>query len=96
MISKQISLLEDELGARLLHRSARNAQLTYVGEAYLQRARNILAKIEDADNFVQDLQEHPRGKLKINAPMALGLTDLSFLFADFMREYPDIELDIHL
>ena len=96
MISKEISRLEDELGARLLHRSTRNVQLTHVGEGYLKRAREILAKLNEADNFVQDLQKHPRGKLKINAPMALGITDLSSMFADFMRAYPDIELDIHL
>jgi DNA-binding transcriptional LysR family regulator len=96
MISKEISRLEDDLGARLLHRSTRNVKLTHVGEGYLQRAREILEKLDDADNFVQDLQQHPRGKLKINAPMALGITDLSTLFADFMLAYPDIELDIHL
>lgn len=96
MISKEISRLEEALGARLLHRSTRNVKLTHVGEGYLQRAREILEKLDDADNFVQDLQQHPRGKLKINAPMALGITDLSTLFADFMQAYPDIELDIHL
>lgn len=96
MISKEISRLENELGARLLHRSTRNVELTHAGEGYLQRAREILEKLDDADNFVQDLQQHPRGKLKINAPMALGITDLSTLFADFMRAYPNIELDIHL
>ena len=96
MISKEISKLEDSLGARLLHRSTRNVQLTHVGEGYLQRAREILGKLDDADNFVQDLQQHPKGKLKINAPMALGITDLSHLFSDFMEAYPDIELDIHL
>lgn len=95
-ISKEISRLENALGARLLHRSTRNVELTHVGEGYLQRAREILEKLDDADNFVQDLQLHPRGKLKINAPMALGITDLSLLFADFMQAYPDIELDIHL
>lgn len=96
MISKEISRLENDLGARLLHRSTRNVQLTHVGEGYLQRAREILAKINDADSFVQDLQQNLRGKLKINAPMALGITDLSSLFADFMEANPDIELDIHL
>lgn len=96
MISKEISRLEDAVGARLLHRSTRNVQLTQVGEGYLQRAREILEKLDDADNFVQDLQQQPKGKLKINAPMALGITDLSTLFADFMQAYPDIELDIHL
>jgi DNA-binding transcriptional LysR family regulator len=96
MISKEISRLETDLGARLLHRSTRNVQLTHVGEGYLQRAREILSKLDDADNFVQDLQQNLRGKLKINAPMALGITDLSHLFADFMKANPEIELDIHL
>ena len=96
MISKEISRLEDSIGARLLHRSTRSVQLTDVGEGYLQRAREILEKLDDAEDFVQDRQAQPKGKLKINAPMALGITDLSGLFAAFMQAYPDIELDIHL
>ena len=96
MISKEIGKLEADLGTRLLHRSTRNVKLTHVGEGYLQRAREILSKLDDADIFVQDLQQNMRGKLKINAPMALGLTDLSGMFADFMLANPDIELDIHL
>lgn len=96
MISKEISRLETDLGARLLHRSTRNVQLTHAGEGYLQRAREILSKLDDADSFVQDLQQNLRGKLKINAPMSLGITDLSLLFADFMKANPEIELDIHL
>ena len=96
MISKEISRLEDSLGTRLLHRSTRSVQLTHAGEGYLQRAREVLEKIDEADHFLQELQQQPRGKLKINAPMALGITDLSLLFTDFMQRYPDIELDIHL
>lgn len=96
MISKEISRLEADLGARLLHRSTRSVQLTHVGEGYLQRAREILVKLDDADGFVRELLQSPRGKLKINAPMALGITDLPKMFADFMHTYPDIELDIHL
>lgn len=96
MISKEISRLEDSLGARLLHRSTRSVQLTDAGEGYLQYAREILEKLDDAEDFVQDRQAKPKGKLKINAPMALGITDLSGLFADFMQAYPEIELDIHL
>lgn len=96
MISKEIARLEDDLGARLLHRSTRNVQLTHAGEGYLQRARDILSKLDNADSFVRELQQDLRGKLKINAPMALGITDLASLFTDFMQAYPDIELDIHL
>ncbi|MGB1238561.1 MAG: LysR substrate-binding domain-containing protein [Pseudomonadales bacterium] len=96
LISKEISKLEAALGARLLHRSTRKVQLTHTGQEYLLRARDILEKLDDAEHFVQDLQTHPRGTLKINAPMALGITDLASLFADFMQRYPDIALDIHL
>ena len=96
VISKEISRLEAELGSRLIHRTTRNLQLTHAGEGYLQRARDILARVDAADDFVQDLQQTPKGKLKINAPMALGLTDLADMFADYMHHYPDIELDVHL
>ncbi|MCO7189151.1 MULTISPECIES: LysR family transcriptional regulator [unclassified Pseudoalteromonas] len=96
MISKEISRLEDQLGARLLHRTTRHLQLTQVGEGYLQRARDILSKLEEADSFVLSTQRAPKGKLEINLPMVLGITDLGKVFADFMRTYPDVELDIHL
>ena len=67
MISKEISRLEDSLGARLLHRSTRSVQLTDAGEGYLQRAREIFEKLDDAEDFVQDRQAKPKGKLKIKA-----------------------------
>lgn len=96
MVSKELTKLETELGSRLLHRTTRNLKLTHAGEGYLQRCKTILDQIDEAEGFVQDLQNKPKGKLKINAPMALGLTDLDVLFADFMQMYPDILLDIHL
>lgn len=96
MVSKEISRLEAEIGARLLHRSTRSLQLTTIGEGYLAHCREILERIEDAEGFVQGVQGQPRGKLKINAPMALGISHLSQVFAEFMREYPEMELDIHL
>jgi len=96
LISKEISRLEASLSARLLQRSTRNIQLTEAGSVYLQHCREVLIKLDDAEALVQDLQKKPRGTLRINAPMALGMTDLSMLFAEFMHVYPDIKLDIHL
>lgn len=96
MISKEIRRLENELGVRLMHRSTRGQQLTSIGEGYLQRCRELLIKMDDADAYVQHMQSNPRGKLRINAPMALGITDLSQMFSAYMKAYPDIELDIHL
>ncbi len=96
MISKEIQRLEDSLGARLLQRSTRRLQLTEMGQGYLRRCREILLKLDDAESYVQELQGRPRGKLRINAPMALGNGELARLFVAFMQVYPDIELDIHL
>lgn len=96
MVSKEISRLEADVGARLLQRSTRNLQLTSVGEGYLQRCREILKQIDDADAYVRDVQGGVKGKLRINAPMALGITDLDRMFSAFMQAYPYIELDIHL
>jgi len=96
MISKEIGRLEQELGVRLLHRTTRNVQMTHAGQEYLQRVREILLKVDDADAFIGNLQGNLRGKLKINAPMALGISELSDMFADFMLAHPEVELDIHL
>ncbi|MGP9801259.1 LysR family transcriptional regulator [Rheinheimera sp. NSM] len=96
MLSKQISALEQTLGTRLLQRSTRRLQLTQAGEDYLQRCRDILRQIEDTEARMQQQQQIPQGKLRINAAMALGLTALAPAFAEFMRLYPQIELDIQL
>ena len=96
MISKEIGRLEEDLGVRLLHRSTRGQQLTSIGEGYLERCRELLVQVDDADAYVQHMQDNPRGKLRINVPMALGITDLSQLFSAYMKQYPDVELDIQL
>ncbi|GAB3038154.1 LysR family transcriptional regulator [Bowmanella dokdonensis] len=96
MISKQISSLEEALGARLLQRSTRRLRLTQLGEDYLQRCRQILRQVEDTETYIQEFQQVPKGLLRINAAMALGLTALAPAFAEFMRRYPQVELDIQL
>ena len=95
-ISKQISALEHALGARLLQRSTRRLQLTQAGEYYLQHCRDILRQIADTEARLQQQQQVPQGKLRINAAMALGLTALAPAFAEFIRRYPQIELDVQL
>ncbi len=96
MVSKEITRLEKSLGARLLHRSTRKLQLTDVGEGYLQRCRQILLEVDDSESYIQERQSRPMGRLRVNAPMALGMTDLAAAFSVFLKQYPDIKLDIEL
>lgn len=96
MISKEIQKLELQLGTRLLHRTTRKVQLTDMGKGYLMRCRDILSSVNDAEAYLQQMQNSMRGKLRINVPLVLGLTDLSSVFADYMRTFPEVELDIHM
>jgi DNA-binding transcriptional LysR family regulator len=96
MVSKEIQKLEQEIGARLVHRSTRNIQLTHIGEGYLSRCREILAQVNDADAYVQQMQNSMRGSLRINVPMVLGMTDLGLVLSEFMKAFPEVKLDIHL
>ena len=96
VVSKELSRLEEDLGAKLLIRSTRKVRLSPLGEGYLSYCREALLKLEEADNFVSSNQQSCSGKLKVNAPMALGLTGFDAMVADFMAQYPQIQLDIEL
>ncbi|MGB0682059.1 MAG: LysR family transcriptional regulator [Magnetovibrionaceae bacterium] len=92
--SKQVSRLEDRLGARLLNRTTRSLSLTDVGADFFQRALRILAEVEDAEQAVSTLQSAPRGTLKINAPMSFGVGQLGPILPDFMATCPELRVDM--
>ncbi|WP_088329384.1 LysR family transcriptional regulator [Lacimicrobium sp. SS2-24] len=96
MVSKEIQKLEHEIGARLVHRSTRKMKLTSIGEGYLNRCKEILSQIRDAESYVQQMQTSMRGSLRINVPMVLGMTDLGLVLSDYMKAFPDVKLDVHL
>jgi DNA-binding transcriptional LysR family regulator len=52
-VTRLIAALEDRLGARLLQRTTRSVALTDVGARYLERARGILADVEEAEGSVE-------------------------------------------
>jgi DNA-binding transcriptional LysR family regulator len=96
LLSKDISKLEQMVGARLLQRSTRKIQLTEIGQGYLERCRKILSSHQEAQDYVQEMQGQPKGRLKVNAPMTLGITDLGKAFGAFTAQHPDVELDVDL
>lgn len=96
VISRQVSGLETELGARLFHRTTRSLTLTEVGAAYLERCQRILADIEEANLSVSNLQAAPRGKLKLSAPVPFTIQHLAPILPDFMARHPEIEIDLSL
>ncbi len=95
-VSKQVSLLEERLGARLLNRTTRRLSLTDVGQSFYERCQRILSEAEEAITDVGRLQTEPRGPLRLSAPASLGETYLSPVIAQFAARWPDLRVDLDL
>ena len=83
-VSKQISRMEDRLGARLLNRTTRRLGLTEVGEKYFAQAQRILGDIEDAERAISEAQAVPRGLLRISVPLAFGRLRITPLLPEYL------------
>lgn len=91
-VGKGVARLEEKLGVRLFHRSTRSVTLTAEGALFLEHSRRILAEIEAAELELSQASTAPRGRLRVSLPMVSSL--VLPVLADFMRQYPDIELDL--
>lgn len=95
-VSKQVSRLEDGLGARLLNRTTRKLSLTEAGAAFFERCGRILEEAQAAEEEVGELAAVPRGRLRVAAPMTFGVLHLASVMPDFLARYPEISVDIDL
>ncbi|MBJ6764453.1 LysR family transcriptional regulator [Myxococcaceae bacterium JPH2] len=91
-VGKAVARLEERLGVRLFHRSTRSITLTAEGALFLDRCRRIFGEIEAAELELAQATAAPRGKLRVSLPLA-GTLMLSAI-TQFMRAYPDIELEL--
>src|SRR3954467_11772092 len=94
IVSRRVARLEEQLGARPLPRSAQGAQPTDVGQAYFERAANILAELEAAQEVVAEAVTQIAGPIRLSAPLSFGITHLAPALADFAAEHLKVELDI--
>ncbi|MFS7220240.1 LysR family transcriptional regulator [Rahnella inusitata] len=91
-VGKSIARMETKLKVRLFHRSTRSVTLTAEGALFLERSRRIVAELEAAESELSQLSENPRGRLRLSLPLVSTL--LLPVLGEFMRRYPDIELDL--
>ena len=95
-ISKRIQALEDELHARLFDRTTRSIRITEEGSTFLLHVERILSEIEAARASVDDKVTKPKGKLKLAAPACLGRRYIAPALCEFMRAFPEIEVQVDL
>lgn len=95
-ISRQIAALEKDLGVRLLNRTTRNLGLTEAGQRYYDYSQRIVAELDEAKRAVNDLQQSPRGKLRVSMTVGFGESVVLPLIPGFLHQYPDIDVDLEL
>jgi DNA-binding transcriptional LysR family regulator len=95
-MTRLIAALEDRLGARLLQRTTRSVTLTDIGTRYLERARRILADVEEAEGSAQDERSRPSGRLVVSAPVGFGRLHVSPVMSAYLKRYPEVSAELRL
>ena len=94
-VSRQVSRLEERLGARLLHRSTRRITTTEVGRMFFERCQRLVAEAREAEDAVRQSQGEPRGRLRISAPPTnVSAMHVEELVTAFMQRYPQVEVEL--
>ncbi len=95
-ISRRITLLETELGERLLVRSTRRLAITDFGERILDHARRLAEETDAASAMALHRQNTPRGVLRVSLPPDMVELDLASMCLEFAALYPEVRLELDL
>jgi DNA-binding transcriptional LysR family regulator len=95
-VSRKISDLEAHLRTRLLTRSTRKLALTDAGAAYVAAAKRILDEVGEAERAASGEHAALRGDLVITAPMAFGRLHVLPVIAEFLAQWPEIDVRLVL
>lgn len=93
-VSLQIQALEEEIGVRLFYRDNRNVELTPAGRSFLEDARAILRRSEDAVRRARQTSTEITGHLAFGFVKGYEKTNLSEMLSDFHVKYPNISLNL--
>lgn len=95
-VSRKISELESHLNVKLLTRTTRSLDFTDYGKSYLVFCRRILEEVQEAERTVTGEYAAPKGHLAITAPVVFGKLHLLPIITDFLKAYPDVDIQLFL
>ncbi|AMU18520.1 LysR family transcriptional regulator [Burkholderia cenocepacia] len=95
-LSHTLRRLETRLGVRLLTRTTRSVALTPAGETFLQGLKPAFEAIDLTLGTVGSLRESPRGTLRITTPRHAAVSVLWPVLQKFVRDYPDIQVEVNI
>jgi DNA-binding transcriptional LysR family regulator len=93
-ISRQILLLEEELGEPVFHRIGRRIRITPAGESLLQLSNRVFQDLEETVSAIGDKQESLRGTLRLVGGMTVCLYVFPALLAEVRRVHPNLDLKV--
>ncbi|HEX8592055.1 MAG TPA: LysR family transcriptional regulator [Pseudomonas sp.] len=94
-ISRTLSRLEAKLETTLINRTTRRMDLTEEGKFFLEKARLIVAQMEELEERLSLRHQAPAGRLRINAASPFMLHSVVPYVAEFRQLYPDIQLELN-
>lgn len=95
-VTRAVAALEDRLGARLFNRTTRSLMLTEAGGRFLDRARHLLADLEEAQKAAVGDVAVPQGHLSITAPVTFGRMILAPILCGFLERHPRVTAAVTL
>lgn len=93
-VSKQISALEQELGAALIHRTSRSSSLTEAGRDFYESAVRILDDLETATSRIGRGHTAPKGLIRVTAPPTFARLHVVSKLPAFFDAYPDMAIEM--
>ena len=93
-VSKQISALEEELGAELIQRTSRSIALTEPGRDFYESALRILDDFENATSRIGRGQTAPKGLIRVTVPPTFARLHMVSKLPAFFAAYPDMAVEM--
>ncbi len=95
-VTEAVMKLERHLGVQLLNRTTRKLALTWEGEQYYRRVRQLLSEVDDLELSIGDTRAIPRGRLAVDVPAALGRAYIVPALPRFSAAHPLLEIELSL
>lgn len=93
-ISKAIQKLEQELFVTLIDRSSKQITLTPEGEVFLQHAKGILQKVEEAQTEMHEMRGLEKGEIRLGLPSMFGSYYFPTIIKDFKRKHSALQISV--
>lgn len=95
-LSRRVAELERHLGVQLLQRSTRRLSLTPAGELYLRHCAAMRDAAQAAAEAVAQVQDEPRGTVRLTCPVTLAQSSVGPLLPAFLRRHPQVRVEMRV